>query len=90
MSPSVRNWSKFSLAILMLILLVTFFASGWTPPGPVGEVLRHNQERDIDASPLFYFEVEHITDLQKKLAARKDSAGVDTADRVDAVDAIDR
>jgi hypothetical protein len=72
------KWQRFSIAMLFLALVILFFSSGWTPPGPAGDVLRHNQQRDIDASPLFYSEVENITDLQKELAAGLDSARTDS------------
>ena len=35
-----------------------FLAQGYTPPGPMGEVLRNNQRFGLDANPLFYTEVE--------------------------------
>jgi hypothetical protein len=34
-------------------------------PGILGEVLRHNQAHSIDASPLFYSEVENMAELEK-------------------------
>ncbi|UCH85647.1 MAG: hypothetical protein JSW50_08175 [Candidatus Latescibacterota bacterium] len=49
---------------------VAFFASGITPPGIAGEVLRHNKTRDIDATPLFYTEVEHMQELEESLATK--------------------
>jgi len=33
---------------------------GYTPPGVAGEVLRNNLRHDIDATPLFYTEVETV------------------------------
>jgi hypothetical protein len=51
--------------LVLMFLVVGFFASGYSPPGPCGDVLRHNQARDIDASPLFYSEVENMTELEK-------------------------
>ncbi len=40
-----------------------FFASGYTPPGICGEVVRHNQQNDIDASPFFYGDVENFSEI---------------------------
>ncbi|MBU1320666.1 MAG: hypothetical protein KKG33_02970 [candidate division Zixibacteria bacterium] len=57
-------WSKFAIGLCMLLLMVTLFASGYTLPGVFGEVVRHNQATDIDASPLFYSEVENMSDLE--------------------------
>ena len=33
---------------------------GYAPPGLAGEVLRNNQRHGIDATPLFYTEVESL------------------------------
>jgi hypothetical protein len=59
---------RFFAGLVLMALLVVFFASGYTPPGIAGEVLRHNQEFDIDASPLFYTEVENMQQLEAGLA----------------------
>jgi hypothetical protein len=58
-------WLRFLLGILALALFFGFFASGYSPPGVFGEVLRHNQAEDIDASPLLYSEVEHMQELEE-------------------------
>lgn len=63
-----RRWLRFFVGLALLGLCVAFFASGYTPPGALGEVLRHNQEYDIDASPLFYSEVENMQELEAELA----------------------
>jgi len=59
-----------------LILLFTFagvFVSGYVPPGAAGEVLRHNVENDIDASPLFYSELENIDSIVADIDNIRDS-----------------
>jgi hypothetical protein len=60
-----RRLLRFALGSLMLLMLAGFFMSGVTPPGAAGEVLRHNRADNIDASPLFYSEVEHMSDLER-------------------------
>jgi hypothetical protein len=37
------------------------------PPGICGEVLRHNQSHNINASPLFYADVENMDQLKPGL-----------------------
>jgi hypothetical protein len=64
-----RRLIRFAVGLALLSLVVLFFASGYTPPGAAGDVLRHNQANDIDASPLFYTEVEHMHELEDSLAA---------------------
>ena len=43
--------------------MAAVFASGYTPPGVLGEVIRHNQRVDIDASPFFYGDVDNMMEL---------------------------
>jgi hypothetical protein len=63
-----RRWLRFFIGLALLGISIAFFASGPTPPGIAGEVLRHNREHDIDASPLFYSEVENMHELEEGLA----------------------
>lgn len=62
---------RFAVGLLLLGLLAGFFMSGLTPPGACGEVLRHNQVNHIDASPLFYSEVEHMAELEAAVRHRR-------------------
>jgi len=61
----LKRWGRFIVGLTLLVLAVVFFSSGYTPPGVCGEVLRHNQALSIDASPLFYSEVENMAELEK-------------------------
>ena len=63
----LRRWGKFVLGLALLALTIAFFSSGYSPPGSFGEVLRHNQANSIDASPLFYSEVENMAELERGL-----------------------
>jgi hypothetical protein len=53
-------WAKFVGGILLLTGVVLTLMQGYTPPGPAGEVFRNNLRRGIDATPLFYTEVESL------------------------------
>ena len=64
----MNRWIRFFIGLVLLWLSVAFFASGISPPGIAGEVLRHNKAHDIDASPLFYSEVENMQELEEGLA----------------------
>jgi hypothetical protein len=72
--PSPRRgktrWLRFLIGLALLSLCIGFFASGYSPPGVLGEVLRHNQRHDIDASPLFYTEVENMSELEEGLTKK--------------------
>jgi hypothetical protein len=60
-------WLKLILGAVALTSLVWFLSLGYTPPGILGEVIRHNQANNIDASPLFYTDVENMSELEKGL-----------------------
>lgn len=53
-------WAKFVAGTLLLTLVVLLLMQGYTPPGPAGEVFRNNLRNRIDATPLFYTEVESL------------------------------
>jgi hypothetical protein len=59
---------RLAVGLVLLAAFAGFFVSGYSPPGPLGEVLRHNQAHGIDASPLFYTEVENMHELESGLA----------------------
>lgn len=58
-----KEWLRFLIGAGILTAMVLFFASGYTPPGVCGEVIRNNQLADVDASPFFYGDVENIWEL---------------------------
>ncbi len=62
------RYIRFLMGLLLLGLAVAFFSSGWFPPGVCGAVLRHNAAENIDASPLFYSEVENMSELEKGIS----------------------
>jgi len=61
----LKRWIEFFIGLVLLAMMVVFFSSGYTPPGIFGEVLRHNRACSIDASPLFYSEVENMDELER-------------------------
>ena len=63
-SGNAKNWLKFLFGLIMLIAFAGVLASGFTPPGICGEVLRHNQDYDIDASPFWYGDVENMQEYE--------------------------
>ena len=69
-----KAWLKFFAGIFLLAIVFTFFGSGFTPPGVFGEVLRHNQKQNIDASPLFYSEVDNMSQLEQGVQELREDA----------------
>ena len=69
--PLSVRLARFVVGLAMLAAFAGFFMSGYVPPGIAGEVLRHNRANNIDASPLFYSEVEHMAELERAVAERR-------------------
>lgn len=61
------SWRRFFIGAMIFFGVIYCFTLGVTPPGPLGEVVRHNQAQAIDATPYFYSEVENIVELQAGL-----------------------
>ncbi len=68
------DWLKFAIGLLVIAGVFCFFSSDYTPPGIFGEVLRHNRANNIDASPLFYSEVEHMSQLEAGVQVLREEA----------------
>lgn len=51
-------WARLLIGVLLLVGAVFVLSQGYTPPGPAGDVFRNNLRHGIDATPLFYTEVE--------------------------------
>ena len=67
---------RFAVGLICLAAFFGFFASGYSPPGILGEVLRHNQAYNINATPLLYSELENMPELEEgvrlmRIAARQ-------------------
>ncbi len=70
----VKAWINLAAGAIFLLVAVAFFASGYTPPGVMGEVVRHNQQADIDASPFFYGDVDNMLELIEGAERLRDHA----------------
>jgi|GEM_PF-2331171 len=73
-SAAGADWLKFIVGVFILAGVIVFFSSGYTPPGVFGEVLRHNQEHKIDASPFFYGDVENMTEYEEGVRQMREKA----------------
>ena len=75
-SISIPDRVPISSSIPIILLAAAFFASGITPPGVCGEVIRHNQQEDIDASPFFYGDVENMLEIIESAEQMHANAGL--------------
>ena len=72
--PLGRRLLRLAIGLALLGAFIGTIMSGVTPPGVAGEVLRHNRAANIDASPLFYSDVEHMADLERAVAEMREDA----------------
>ena len=63
-SRGKSGWLRLIGGTLLLTAFVLLLMQGYAPPGPAGDVFRNNLEAGIDATPLFYTDLEtpHPTD----------------------------
>jgi hypothetical protein len=59
------RWLRFCIGLLLLGGLIAVLAMG---PAP-GPVLRNNIEQDIEATALFYMDLDDMQELERRLEA---------------------
>jgi hypothetical protein len=72
------KYIKFIIGLAALALFYGIFASGLNPPGITGEVLRHNRANNINASPLWYRDVEEINSYERDVLKMREEARLRT------------
>lgn len=58
---------KFCLGICLLLGLILLVMFAPVPPGITGDVIRHNQFAEIDATPLIYSDLDYMQDLESEV-----------------------
>jgi hypothetical protein len=58
------KWLRFGAGLLLLAGFIAVLALGPTP----GSVLRHNAEHEIQATALFYMDLDEMPALERRLA----------------------
>lgn len=71
----MNRFIKFILGLTILGGFYFVLASGMTPPGIAGEVLRHNRANHIDASPFWYMDVENMADYERAVRLAREAKG---------------
>ena len=54
------GWVRLLAGVVAIACFVLFLMQGHTPPGATGDVFRNNMRHGIDATPLFYTDVESL------------------------------
>jgi len=65
-SSLLKRWVNFAFWLSLLVCFAFLLSQGFAPSGAIGDVIRHNIKNEIDATPMFYTEVEDssVFDLQ--------------------------
>jgi hypothetical protein len=66
---------RVGLALLMLTAAITFLIVGPRLPGPAGEIIERNLEQDIQATALFYMDLDRMQEIQEDLEQRLEQSG---------------
>jgi hypothetical protein len=64
------RWWRFSVGLVLLLSFILLLA---TAPPPA-QVLRHNIEHDIQATSLFYMDLERMPEIEQTLVALQEQA----------------
>ena len=64
-----RGWWRLAAGILLLSGFILLLA---TAPLP-GSVLRHNHEQDIEATALFYMDLDRMQEIERTLDSLKEA-----------------
>jgi hypothetical protein len=59
---------RFALAVAAVAAAMAVLVSAPPPPGRAGAIIRRNLEQDVQASALFYMDLERMPRLEERLA----------------------
>ena len=59
---------RFGAALVLLAAAFAFLASGPRPPGMAGEIIERNLRHDVQATALFYMDLERMPEIEERLA----------------------
>ena len=58
------KWLRFGAGLLLLVAFIALLATGPTP----GAVLKHNLDQEIQATALFYMDLDRMPEIERRLA----------------------
>ena len=65
------RWAKLAIGLLILAGFAFLLGSGAAPPGRIGDVIRNSHAHQIDATALFYSDLDNMQELERDLAERR-------------------
>jgi len=67
----MKKLYKLMIGISILVGLIFLLSTNDPPSGILGATIRYNIEHDIDATPIFYGDVENMSELEAGLDSLK-------------------
>jgi hypothetical protein len=62
-----NRWLRLCIGLALLGALFGFLSAKPRPPGMAGAIIDHNLEHDIQATALFYMDLERMQEIEKRL-----------------------
>ena len=64
-----RGWVRLCIGVAILAGFFAFLAAGPRPPGMAGEIIDNNLSQDIQATALFYMDLDRMPEIEESLGA---------------------
>lgn len=64
------RWLRFCLALALVGAVLSILVSGVRPRGTVGEIIERNLEQDVQATALFYTDLDRMPEIENRLSRR--------------------
>lgn len=61
-----RRWLRFALGVSILAGFFWFLTTRPTPPGVAGQIIERNLRQDVDATALFFTELERMPAIEER------------------------
>jgi hypothetical protein len=62
-----RRWVRRGLGLALLAAVLAFLITGPGLPGPAGTIIQRNIDQDIQATALFYMDLDRMPEIQEDL-----------------------
>jgi hypothetical protein len=66
-----NRWLRLGVGTAVLATVFALLSQGPLVPGVAGRVLEHNREHDLEATALFYSDLERMPEIQARLERKR-------------------